>query len=53
VRIRTLAPDASGHMQLGEPLVIEGRTQPSIAMNDADVIAVAVSGGLVHFVLCP
>lgn len=53
VRIRTLAPDASQHLQLGEALVLAGRTRPAIAMNGSDVIAVAVSGGLVHFVLCP
>jgi len=53
VRIRTLAPDASGHLQLGEALVLAGRTRPAIAMNQSDVTAVAVSGGLVHFVFCP
>lgn len=53
VRIRTLAPDASRHLQLGEVLVLAGRMRPAIAMNASDVIAVAVSGGLVHFVLCP
>lgn len=53
VRIRTLALDATRHLQLGEALVLAGRTRPAIAMNASDVIAIAVSGGLVHFVLCP
>ena len=53
VRIRTLALDTSGHLQLGEVLVLAGRTRPAIATNASEVTAVAVSGGLVHFVLCP
>lgn len=53
VRIRTIAPDLAGGIHLGEALVLHERERPAIAMNNAEVIAVAVSGGLVHFVLCP
>ena len=53
VRIRTLAPDARGHLLLGEPLVLAARTRPAIAMNQSGVLAVAVEGGLVHFIFCP
>ena len=52
VRVRTVRVGENGARSLGRPLVLSAATRPALAIEGDGVIAVALEGGLVHFVRC-
>lgn len=52
VRIRTVTVNPEGATNLGEPLVLAGASRPAIATLSDGTIALAVEGGLVHWLRC-
>lgn len=51
VRVRSLRMEGATR-RLGEPLVFAGATRPALAIDGQGVIALALEGGLVHWLRC-